>query len=52
MEVWVGAGVQKTGTAGTAGVGQTTCGWTKWGSDEQIIGDIMKRATMFCLTFD
>ena len=42
-------GAQK---AGTAGVGKTTCGWTKWNLNEQIIGHIMKNAKMFCLTLD
>ena len=36
------AGVQKNGTAGTTGVGQTKCGWTKCALDEQIIRQIMK----------
>ena len=45
-------GVKKAGTTGTTGVGQTTCDWTKWALDEQIIWDIMKSAKMFCLTFD
>ena len=31
------AGVQKVGTAGTAGAGQTTFGWTKWDLDEKIL---------------
>ena len=40
------AGVKKVVTAGTAGVGQTTCGLTN--SDiEQINGHIMKSAKMF-----
>ena len=27
---WSPTGVQKAGTAGTTGVGQTTCGWNNW----------------------
>ena len=46
------AGVQKAGTAGTAGARQTTCVWTKWDLDEQIIEHIMKKAKMFCHTFE
>jgi hypothetical protein len=30
--------------AGTAGLGQTTCDWTKSDLDEQIIGQILKGA--------
>ena len=33
IELW--PGVQKVGTAGTAGTGQTTFGWTKWDLDEK-----------------
>jgi hypothetical protein len=29
-------GVQKVGTTGTAGAGQTTFGWTKWDLDEKV----------------
>ena len=43
-------GVQKVGTAGTTGVGQTHLGWTKLDSDEQIIGHIMERTRIFCPT--
>ena len=39
------AGVQE---AGTTGLSQTTCGWTKWDFDEQIIGHVMKRPKIFC----
>jgi hypothetical protein len=34
-------GVNKVGTAGTAGAGQTTFGWTKFKLDEKIIGHII-----------
>ena len=37
------AGVQNAGTAGSAGVRQTTCGWDL---DDQIIGQTMKSANM------
>ena len=47
--VMVWSGVQKAGTAGTGGIRQTTCGWTKW---DLIIGHIMKSTKMFCLTLD
>ena len=41
------AGVQKVGTAGTAGNGQTTFGWKKWDLDDKIIGHIITRANKF-----
>ena len=34
-EKYLQAGVQKVGTAGTAGAGQITFGWTKWDLDAE-----------------
>ena len=38
------SGLQKVGTAGTAGAGQITFGWTKRDSEEKNIGHIMTKA--------
>jgi hypothetical protein len=34
--------VQKDGTAGTAGAGQTTFGWINWDLDEKILDILWK----------
>jgi hypothetical protein len=42
-------GIQKNGSAGTAGTGQTTFCWTKWDLDEKVIGQNIARAKKSCL---
>ena len=44
------AGVQKVGSAGTAGTGQTKFSWTKQDLDGKIIRHIMARAKKSCHT--
>ena len=50
-DLFPSSGLHKTGTARTASVRQTACGWTKQDLNEQIIRYILKRATIFCLSF-
>ena len=45
-------GANKAGTTGTAGLCQISSGWAKLDLDEQMIGHILKRENIFCLTFD